>query len=155
MAETKVLNGGTALFHVPAGIALRFMICLVLLFPAAAMAQGISACFDSTSSRAKNYRYAYSQMVSDPDTAAARQRTNLGLPLLTASQVRIVGDTTLCRRASVAYDSAAALLFPDRPVILLELGPTRRIVIKDIGAPLWLNLLFDATLTLLFENIGY
>jgi hypothetical protein len=94
-------------------------------------------------------------MVSRSDTAAARQRTNLLLPSLTPTQVRIVGDTAVCRVASAAYDSAASVTFPDRPVIVLELGTTRRIVIKDIGfAGAWLNLLFDNTFTSMFKRIG-
>jgi len=120
-----------------------------------AAAQGASACFDSTSSRAQSYRHGYGLMVSRRDTASSRQRANLRLPLLSASQVQIVGDTAICRIASAAYDSAASVSYPSRQVIVLALGPTRRIVIKDIGFPgPWLNLLFDQNFASMLMRIG-
>jgi hypothetical protein len=128
---------------------------LTLVLASSLGAQTTSACFDSTSKRAQSYKHGYSLMVSRSDTASARQRTNLLLPSLTASQVKLVGDTAVCRLASAAYDSAASVFFPDRPVIVLELGSTRRIVIKDIGfRSAWLNLLFDNTFTSMLSRIG-
>jgi hypothetical protein len=134
------------------------LVGLVLSFAGAAMAgaQASGACVDSASSDARSYKHGYSLMVSRTDTASARQRTNLGLPTLSADQVQLVADTTVCRLASAAFDSAAAVSHPTTPVIVLALGTTRRIVIKDIGfhGP-WLNLLFDQTFTSMLTKIGY
>jgi len=94
-------------------------------------------------------------MVSRSDTASARQRLNLGLPTLAANQVQIVSDTTVCRTASVAYDAAANVSYPAQPVVVLALGSTRRIVIKDVGfRGAALNLLFDQNFATLLKRIG-
>jgi hypothetical protein len=117
--------------------------------------QSSAPCFDSTTTRVQNYKSGYANMVSNPDTAFSRQRTNLGLPLLAANQVRIVGDTATCRVASSAYDSALGRSPSTVPVVVLELG-TRRVVVKDIGMRgAWMNLLFNQDFSTLLQKIWY
>jgi hypothetical protein len=59
-------------------------------------------------------------------------RSETGLPNLAETQVRLVGDTTVCRTASAAIDAKRLNKYPATPVIVLELG-TKRLVIKDVG----------------------
>src|SRR5688572_4048615 len=118
--------------------------------PPALYAQGTSACADSTSDM-KMYRDGYADMVSNPDTAAARQRTNLGLPTLKANQVVIVADSAVCRAASVAYDNHLGVSRPTVPVIVLQLA-SKRVVIKDSGREInntggSINILFNQDFT--------
>ena|SRR5687767_9474665 len=123
--------------------------------PPALYAQGTSACADSTSDL-KMYRDGYADMVSNPDTAAARQRTNLGLPTLNANQVIIVADTAACRAASIAYDNELGVATPTVPVMVLELA-TKRVVVKDSGKEVGpnLNILFNHDFTQVITRIWY
>jgi hypothetical protein len=94
-------------------------------------------------------------MVSRTDSETVAFRATSGLPTLTASLVRIVGDTTVCRAASVAYDARLAIPYPLRPVIVLELG-NKRVVVKDTGRRGdRLNMLFNQDFTVWISNISY
>jgi hypothetical protein len=118
-------------------------------------AQVTGACFDSTTLRAKVYRDAYQNMVSRTDGAGAQERTRLGIPAIPASQVKLVGDTAVCRVASAAYDATLQTGRPLEPVIVLELGD-KRAVIKDIGiGDHWLNLIFNQDFTSLLSKFGF
>jgi hypothetical protein len=122
---------------------------------ASVIVQAPGLCVDATSPDLIMYRDAYADMVSDPDTAAARQRTNFGLPLLDSTQVVIVADSVACQAASIAYDNALGISKPTVPVMVLQLV-TKRIVIKDID---WegpaLNILFNQDFTQVLERIWY
>lgn len=112
------------------------------------------SCTDTTSTRSRAYRNIYASLVSQPDTASARRRTQLQLPLLQANQVRLVGDTTVCRSASNAFDGARGVSLPTTSVIVLELGPSRRIVVKDIGIKhYWQNFLFNSDFSQTLKRI--
>jgi hypothetical protein len=108
------------------------------------LAQTNGACADTTTTQARGYRNYYGVVVSRTDTAAIRVRNQIGLPSLSNSQVRLVGDTAVCRIASQAYDATLEVPYPTQPVIVLELG-TKRVVVKDIGfrGGVMMNLLFD------------
>lgn len=126
-------------------------IVIVLLgasMPAAAQAP--SACYDSTSTRVHDIRDKYGVIVSRNDSVGTRWRTQLGLPTLSDAQVRIVGDTAVCRTASQSYDGALEGSYPSQPVIVLELG-TLRMVVKDIGlgGGALLGIIFDQS----FANV--
>jgi hypothetical protein len=78
------------------------------------------------------------------------------LPLLSATQVKLVGDTAVCRAASIAYDAAVNIAPVDKPVLVLDLGTTRRIVVKDIGfVHYWMNVLFDRDFIVVYKKTGY
>ena len=118
-----------------------------------ATAQSTGACTDSATSQARGYRDYYGVVVSLTDTAAIRWRTQIGLPTLLNSQVRLVSDTAICRIASQAYDATLEVPYPAKPVIVLELG-SKRMVIKDIGfRGAMLNLLFDQTFATLLHRV--
>lgn len=137
-----------------APLASTFILALVLGASKVA-AQTTGACADSTGERPPLYRDEYSSMASRTDSQTVAFRARSGLPTLSPAQVRIVGDTTVCRAASLAYDAALAVPHPSQPVIVLEVG-TRRIVIKDIGrrGP-WLNMLFNQDFTTLLYKISF
>lgn len=118
-------------------------------------AQATGACADSTGERPPLYRDEYSSMASRTDSQTVAFRVRSGLPTLSPALVRIVGDTAVCRAASLAYDAALAVPHPSQPVIVLEVG-TRRVVIKDIGrrGP-WLNMLFNQDFTSLLYKISF
>ena len=129
---------------------------LIGITPLIARAQPVSPCWDTTSVKAQRYKQGYAVKVSNTDSASVRERTNLMLPFLSAAQVKLVGDTVVCRAASVAYDAAVNIDPVDKPVIVLDLGPTRRIVVKDIGfVHYWSNVLFDRDFTIAVGKIGY
>ena len=115
-----------------------------------AAAQAPSACYDSTSTRVHDIRDKYGVIVSRNDSVGTRWRTQLGLPTLSNAQVRIVGDTAVCRTASQAYDGTLEVPFPSQAVIVLELG-TLRMVVKDIGlgGGALLGIIFDQS----FANV--
>lgn len=119
-------------------------------------AQGTGACSDSTTSQARGYRDYYGALVSVTDTATIRVRNQIGLPSLSNSQVRLVGDTAVCRTASQAYDATLAVPYPSAPVTVLELG-SKRVVIKDIGfrGGVLLNLLFDQGFTTMLQRMWH
>lgn len=129
---------------------------LMVITPLVSQTQAVSPCWDTTSVKAQRYKQGYAVKVSHTDSASVRERTNLMLPFLSAAQVKLVGDTAVCRAASIAYDAAVNIDPVDKPVIVLDLGPTRRIVVKDIGfVHYWLNVLFDRDFTVAIGKIGY
>ena len=118
-------------------------------------AQVSSPCADSSAKLIQTYRDAYASMVSRTDSETVAFRSSSGLPTLAASQVRIIGDTAVCRAASIAYDSRLLNPSPSLPVIVLELG-TKRIVIKESGHPgNRLNMLFSQDFTTWITNLSF
>ncbi len=126
-------------------------IAVVTLAPVIARAQAGGPCADTTTSIAKFYKGTYGEFVSSPRAELVQQRSTSGLPNVAASAVKFVSDTTVCRTASIAYDGQLERKRPTVPVLVLELGTTHRIVIKDTGMGLgpWLNTLFDQTFSTL------
>ena len=122
---------------------------------AAVAVQGPGLCVSATDPDLLMYRDGYAEMVSNPDTAAARQRTNFGIPTLDSTQVLIVADSAACQAASLAYDNALGESNPTTPVMVFQLA-TKRLVIKDIG---WkgpaLNILFNQDFTQALSRIWY
>lgn len=120
-----------------------------------AHAQTPSICADTASQRSQIYRDNYRLLVSGTDTATVNFRARSGLPTLSPTQVRLVGDTAVCRTASIAYDATVSSPDPLEPMIVLELG-SKRIVAKNSGrrGP-WLNLLFNQDFTSLLYKIGF
>lgn len=118
--------------------------------PMPAAAQSPSACYDSTSTQVHDIRDKYGVIASRNDSVGTQWRIQLGLPTLSNTQVRIVGDTAVCRTASQSYDVAVAGSYPSQPVIVLELG-TLRMVVKDIGlgGGAFLGIIFDQS----FANV--
>jgi hypothetical protein len=88
------------------------------------------------------------------DTTVVRFRNQTGLPTLQNSQVRLVGDTAICRIASQAYDATLEVPYPNEPVVVLEMGD-KRIVVKDIGfrGGVMMALLFNQTFTTLLQRL--
>jgi hypothetical protein len=131
---------------------MRIIICaLGLIIGAALPAQVESPCADLTV--AQGYRDYYGVLASKGDSATVQFRARTGLPTLADTQVRIVGDTTVCRHASRAYDATLEIPYPKQPVVVLEMGD-KRIVVKDIGfrGGVMLNLLFDETFTTMLNR---
>jgi hypothetical protein len=107
--------------------------------------QGTSLCVPSTDKLAIDYRRGWAAVVSAPDTASARQRASLGLSLMSAGQVAIVTDSASCRIASEAYDTELGDSYPVVPVIVLQLGSTRNVVIKNSDwESRWMNMIFNS-----------
>jgi len=74
---------------------------------------------------------------------------------MSPTQVKLVGDTAICRLASVAYDATLQNGRPLSPVIVIELG-VKRAVIKDIAiGDYWLNLIFNQNFTTLLNKFGF
>lgn len=137
-------------------VRVAFVLVMISGWASVLSAQSTSACSDSTTDQSRGSRDYYGTLVSAPDTQVVRVRTQLGLPTLLNSQVRIVGDTTVCRAASNAYDAYLASPRPNQPVLVLEVG-TKRIVSKDIGfrGGVLLNLLFDQTFTTVLDRMWH
>jgi hypothetical protein len=72
--------------------------------------------------------FRWTDTTSDTATVSRRQRWNL--PVVSVSQIAVVSDTTKCRRAVNAYNTA---LLPDSAVsasvYLFSYGPTRYIAV--------------------------
>ena len=134
----------------------RLGIAVVALAPGITRAQGSGACADTATSIAKFYKGTYAEFVSSSRSELVQQRSSTGYPNVAASAVKFVADTTVCRTASIAYDNQLDTKRPTVPVLVLELGTTHRIVIKDTGMGLgpWLNMLFDSTFSTFITYIG-
>lgn len=134
----------------------RLGIAAVALTPGVAKAQAGGACADTTTAFAKFYKGTYAEFVSSSRSELVQQRSSTGYPNVAASAVKFVADTTVCRTASIAYDNQLDTKRPTLPVLVLELGTTHRIVIKDTGRGLgrWLNMLFDSTFSTLINHIA-
>ncbi len=132
------------------------VIAAMVPFAVPSSAQASSACADTTSVRSQVYRASYASIVSKTDTASARRRAQTSVPFLQASQVRLVGDTTVCRNASNAFDLARGVSLSETPAIVLELGPSHRIVVKDTGVRhYWQNYLFNSSFTQMIQAIRF
>ena len=118
-------------------------------------AQSPNACVSATSPDAQSYRDGYASMVSRTDAPSVTQRANLSLPTLQPSQVLIVTDTTTCRAASNAFDSATGISASAEAPIVLQLG-TQWIVIKRLKyrGPR-MNILFNQTFATAQEKIWF
>jgi hypothetical protein len=115
------------------------------IYSAEPVAAQTGICADTASTESRGYKNIYASLVSKTDTASARRRSQLQLPLLQAIQVRLVADTTVCRTASNAFDTVRGVSLPTTSVIVLELGSAHRVVVKDIGfTHYWLNFLFNS-----------
>jgi hypothetical protein len=64
-----------------------------------------------------------SELATSTDSLYAAGRRSLGLPLLPASEVYMVGDEALCERASRAVDTLFFRVPEGRPVYLARVGP--------------------------------
>ena len=64
--------------------------------PEGVRAQSNSPCMDSTSAMSRFYRNSYEGITTRSDANSAAWRTSKGIPTLTASQVKLVADTTIC-----------------------------------------------------------
>jgi hypothetical protein len=109
-----------------------FFACLGVAIPIALLGQD-AGCVSPTDTRARLYRAAYGGMVSGTDPGYVAQRTNLGLPTLSASQVIVVTDTTTCRIASAAYDHELDVSAPSEAPLVLQLG-TQYVVVKRLDS---------------------
>jgi hypothetical protein len=129
----------------------------VAALPAATQAQANAGCSGDSAS-ARMYRDGYGGMVSRE--GSERNRTNAGLPTISNEQVTIVSDTTICRIASAAYDSAVgSYALPGGPVVL-KIGSTGYVVIKGFeprGAyrHYRMNVLFNQDFTVAKKRIWY
>lgn len=139
----------------------RLFSVLVLAFSFAvsssrAYAQIGGPCVDTASIAAQDYRNAYRAFASGSSAHQVQARTLSGIPTVLPSQVKLVADTTVCRAASIALDARIQDPRPTTPVIVLEIGTTRRMVIKDTGMPgRRENMLFDQIFSTLFEVIAF
>lgn len=134
----------------------RLAFAVIVLAPAIAAAQASGACVDTTTVAAQFYKGTFGEFVSSPRSELVQQRSSTGMPNVAASAVKFVADTTVCRAASIAYDAQLDKKRPTVPVLVLELGPTHRIVIKDTGMGIgpWLIMLFDQAFSTLITYMG-
>lgn len=117
--------------------------------------KSFGACVDSASTLATAYRDVYRALVSRTDEAGAQKRARLRIPALPAAQVRLVGDTAVCRRASIAYDATLEQGKTNEQVVVLELGASRA-VIRDIGVgDHWLNVIFNRDFTAVLSKFAF
>lgn len=138
-------------------ISLRLSLVFLLFFnPATAFAQVGGPCVDTTSTSARTYRDSYIEIASGARGELVQARTQAGIPTVLPSQVKLVADTTVCRAASTAFDARIQIPQPATPVIVLEIGPTRRLVVKDTGMrSIGHNMLFDHTFSTLIKTIAF
>ena len=115
------------------------LILVTLLFgaawfglPTVTYAQGNVGCVATTNHSAVMYRGGYGSMVSRTDQGSVKDRASLGLPSIPDAQVTISSDTTVCRIASAAYDSAVRFPAPNEAPLVLKIGTTQYVVIKGI-----------------------
>lgn len=127
---------------------------MIALSPQHATAQPNGPCMDSTSSISRFYRNSYEGIATTSNADIAAWRASKGIPTLTASQVRLVADTAICRSASTAFDARVNEADPAAPVVVIELG-SKRLVIKDLphGGRL-LNMLFNTDFTILYKVLS-
>ena len=106
----------------------------VVALSTATYAQTNVGCLSGANERGRIYRDGYGAKVSLTDDASARNRSTLGLPNIPNEQVTIVTDTTTCRIASAAYDSAVGSYALAEPPLVLKIGTTGYIVVKGFEA---------------------
>lgn len=134
---------------------MRKLIFFTLLFgagwfglPAASFAQGNVGCVATTNHSAVMYRDGYGAIVSRTDQGSVSERGFLGLPTIPDAQVTISSDTTVCRIASAAYDSAVRFPAPNEAPLVLKIGTTQYVVIKGIDSRGGsFNVVFDQAFT--------
>jgi hypothetical protein len=135
----------------------QLVVALALVaLPSALCAQTNPGCASpATNSHAAAYRDGYGAMVSRTDPASVADRVRLGLPTLANNQVVIVSDTTACRIASAAYDSAFSAPAPTEAPLVLKLN-TQYVVVKGFGNPHGRpNVLFNQDFTVVQTTIWY
>jgi hypothetical protein len=133
LAEAKNMMRSSGVISCPKRGTLSGIIIFALAVSATnTFAQTTGACADSTDATTRYYQDYYRLAVSSVESRMVAFRSQTGLPNLAETQVRLVGDTTVCRTASAAIDAKRLNKYPAAPVIVLELG-TKRIVIKDVG----------------------
>jgi hypothetical protein len=110
----------------------RILCVLVSVWLSSSLAAQVNVgCATSTNRLVPIYRDSYGSMVSRTDPASVAQRARLRLPTLADNQVVIVSDTTKCRIASAAYDSAFHFPAPSEPPLVLQLN-TQYVVVKGL-----------------------
>jgi hypothetical protein len=137
-------------------VVMSVMICVAAL-PAATHAQANAGC-SSDSARARLYRDGYGAMVSREEWET--DRSNTGLPTISNEQVTIVSDTTICRIASAAYDSAVGSYALAEPPLVLKIGTTGYVVVKGfeprgVYRHYRMNVLFNQDFTVAKKRIWY
>jgi urease alpha subunit len=155
LAEAKNMIRSPGVITVLQRVALWAIVMGALTLPATkTFAQSAGACADSTNATTVYYRDYYRVAASSTTSTMVAFRSQTGLPNLAETQVRLVGDTIVCRNASSAVDAKTLNQNPATPVIVLELG-TKRIVIKDVGLSGGrLNFLFNQDFsTLLYRMV--
>jgi hypothetical protein len=132
----------------------------VVALPTATYAQTNVGCLSAANERGRIYRDGYGAKVSLTDEASARNRSTLGLPNIPNEQVTIVSDTTTCRIASMAYDSAVGSYALSEPPLVLKIGTEGYVVVKGFetqggGQHFRMNVLFKQDLTVAKTRIWY
>ena len=120
------------------------VICAVLAFAVSLSAGAQSSGCDSDTGSAYVYvRDRYTTVATD---SGADGRDLLGIPLLSATEVGYVTDTTVCQQASAAYTAAEGDGITNRQVYVFRLGSRYLVVDKNIYAGEWLiGWLFEST----------
>jgi hypothetical protein len=90
------------------------------------------ACVYPNTEFANFYRRYFARIASGSTDEAAAERTDLQLPHVLDSAVKVVADTTICRTAFVAYDAAVGKKLRPTGVAVIQIGPTW-MVIKDLN----------------------
>jgi len=130
------------------------VLVMALMRPAVLVAQS-GSCVSDTTEDAKLYRDGYGGMVSRTDSQSVAGRTILGLPMLPASAVTIVTDSTTCATASAAYDTTLGVSAASEAPIVLKLG-NQWIVIKKLDFPgVSPNVLFNLDFTVAQATIAF
>jgi hypothetical protein len=137
-------------------LAALFLSAAFFALPTAILAQGNLGCVGATNHLASGYRDGYGGMVSRTDQASVRERSFLGLPTIPNAQVTIVSDTTICRIASAAYDSAVSFPAASEAPLVVKIGTTLYAVIKGIDSHSGrFNVLFNQDFTIARKTIWY
>lgn len=157
LAEAKDMRNslGVVVGRRPFAVSAFVIVIALAIGPVGVTAQTTGPCADSTNASTRFYRDYYRIAVSSAESNQVAFRSRTGLPALAETQVRIVGDTTVCRSASAAFDAHVLDKFPANPVVVLELG-TKRIVIKDVGlVDKRINFLFNQDFSTLLSSIMF
>jgi hypothetical protein len=137
-------------------VASLFVAAAIVALPTASYAQGNVGCVGTTNPLAPVYRDGYGGMVSRTDQASVTNRSQLGLPNIPNAQVTIASDTTTCRIASAAYDSAVSFPAATEAPLVLKIGTTQYLVVKGVnnqGARI--NVLFNQNFTVAQRKIWF
>jgi hypothetical protein len=132
----------------------------VVALPTATHAQTNVGCLSATNDMGTRYRDGYGAKASLTDQASVTNRSNLGLANVPNEQVTIVSDTTTCRIASTAYDSAVGSYALTEPPLVLKIGTTQYVVVKGfttqgVTTGARMNVLFNQDFTVAKTRIWY